>query len=81
MTLAQHILASTFIQDGALFWVRTQRPVDPGVFILAGVEAPACQEVVCARYDLSIFRDRQAVASTQNAPAECVVLPFKKAGT
>lgn len=58
MTLAQHILTATFVQDGALFWVRTQRPVDPGVFILAGVEAPACQEQVCARYDLGVRRLR-----------------------
>lgn len=60
MDLADHLLTATYVEDGALFWIRTKRPVDPQVFRLAGVEAPAYQDEVAARYDLAIFRDRQA---------------------
>ncbi len=79
MDLARHLLDSTYVADGALFWVRTQRPVDPQVFKLAGVEAPACQDAVVARYDLSVFRDRQ-VQETPKNPGTCTVIPFVAVG-
>lgn len=79
MDLADHLLTTTYVQDGALFWIRTRRPVDPQVFRLAGVEAPAAQDAVAARYDLGIFRGRQ-VEEPVEPKGSGVVIPFVAAG-
>lgn len=75
MDLASHLLTATYVQDGALFWIRTRRPVDPQVFRLAGVETPAAQDEVAARYDLGIRRDRQ-VQEPVTTSGTGTVIPF-----